>query len=252
MRIQKNNLLILIFIITIVISGCAKDKSTVDIYKKYTAAQILKMGEKSLSKHNYSDAAKQFEAIDTLYPFSQEAERGDLDAIYANYKNDEVEAALAAVDRYIHLYPRSEYADYAYYMRGIINFDRGKTWLEKLYTKHIEEQDLDFIKQSFVDFNDLIKLFPESKYAKDAQIRMIYIRDLVAKSELDVAQFYYDRKAYVAAANRANDLVKHYEGSPLVKDALKLMVKSYRALGATEQANESIRILQLNYPGTKI
>lgn len=250
---KKINLLGLIFIATtMLLTGCAKDKKELNPYRNYTSAQILAMGEKSLAKRNYSDAAKQFEAIDTLYPFSPEAEHGDLYAIYANYKNDEIDGALAAVDRYLHLYPRSAHADYAYYMRGLINFDRGKNWTERLYTKNIEQKDLDFIRQSFVDFNDLIKLFPESKYAKDAQLRMIYIRDLIAKYELDVAQFYFDRKAYVAAANRANSIVKHYEGSPQVLDALKLMYKSYQALGATEQANETLRILQTNYPKEKI
>lgn len=253
MKLNKINILLVSgLLVGALLSGCAKDKDVSSIYKNYSAAQILALGEKSLQKHNYSDAAKQFEAIDTLYPFSPEAEQGDLNAIYANYKNDEIDGALAAVDRYIHLYPRSAHADYAYYMRGLINFDRGKNWTERLYTRDIDQKDLDFIRQSFVDFNDLIKLFPTSIYAKDAQLRMIYIRDIVAKYELSVAQFYFDRKAYVASANRANNIVKHYEGSPQVYDALKLMIKSYQALGATEQANEAQRILRVNYPQAKV
>jgi outer membrane protein assembly factor BamD len=232
--------------------GCAEGLQGAEKYKNYSAPQLLAEGEKELSKHNYKDAAERFEAIDALYPFGKEAEQSDLDIIYAYYKAEDMDLAVAAADRFIHLYPQAEHTDYAYYMKGMMNFDRGRTWYLKSHPSGIERRDLTYIRQSFIDFNDLIKLFPHSVYVKDSYERMRYIRDLLAQNELDTANFYYDRKAYVAAANRANYVVKHFEGAPQVIDALKLMVKSYRAIGATDEANAALKVLQLNYPKEKI
>lgn len=231
------------------LAGCASTKNEgAEAFRNYSAKQLLAEGEQYLGKHSYTDAAKRFEALDALYPFDAETPQGDLDAIYAYYKSDDYNSALASADRYIHLYPQGQHTDYAYYMKGLINFERDRTWLQKLYPKDPQQLDLSNLRAAFVDFNDLIRLFPDSAYAHDAQLRMIYIRDLMAQRELEVAKFYYSRKAYVAAANRASIIVKHYQGSPVVADALKIMVDSYTALGDQKQANDALRVLQINYP----
>ncbi|MCL5260434.1 MAG: outer membrane protein assembly factor BamD [Gammaproteobacteria bacterium] len=235
----------------VIITGCATEKG-LDAYKHMSAAQILALGEQNISKGNYSDSVKNFEAMDALYPFEKEAEQAQLDVIYAYYKAGDPASALAAADRYIHMHPRDVHTDYAYFMKGIVNFDRNRSWLQKLYAKNADELDLSNLREAFIDFNDLIKLFPDSKYAYDARLRMIYIRHLLALRELTVAQFYYDRGAYVAAANRASYVVKHFQGATEVRDALVIMVKSYRAVGADKQANDALRVLNVSYPGTKI
>lgn len=235
------------FFSALFLSGCANDTlGSSEKFKNYSAQQLLTEGERALVNRKYKDAAQRFEAIDALYPFGKEAEQADTDAIYAYYKDDEIESAVAAADRFIHLYPQGEHVDYAYYMKGMMNFDRGKTWYLKYHPAGKERRDLTYVRQSFVDFSDLLKLFPNSIYAKDAYERMLSIRDMLAQNELDAANFYYDRKAYVAAANRANYVVKHFVGAPQVIEALKVMVKAYHALGATEQENETLQVLRGN------
>lgn len=251
MKLTRFILMTIAVLGTLLLFGCASDKiDGAEKFKNYSAQQLLAEGEQELVRHNYKDAAQRFEAIDALYPFGKEAMQADTDVIYAYYKSDELEAAVAAADRFIHLYPQAEHTDYAYYMKGIINFDRGRTWYLKFHPTGVERRDLTYVRQAFIDFNDLIKLFPNSVYVKDSYERMLYLRNLLAQNELETANFYYDRKAYVAAANRADYVVKHFEGTPQVVDALKLMVKSYHALGATEQENKTLKVLQLNYPKT--
>jgi outer membrane protein assembly factor BamD len=233
--------------------GCADNpKSPIDAFKNQSEEKIYQDGQKSLAKKHYEDAIQHFEALDALYPFSKHSEQAQLNIIYAYYANDDLDSALVAADHYIHLYPTSKNADYAYYMRGIVNFEKNSTWVTKFYSKDPALVDTTSMQQAFVDFNNLISQYPNSKYAPDAKNRMIYIRNLLAAHELAVANFYFRHKAYVAAANRASYVVEHFKNVPESKEALKIMIKSYRALGADENANEAMRVLQLNYPGTKV
>lgn len=240
------------FVVLIFSSGCAHKDIGAEAFSNMSAQQILLDGEKQLAKRNYKDAVKRFEAIDALYPFGAEAEQSQLDIIYAYYKSDEIESAIAAADRYIHLYPQGPHTDYAYYMKGMIGFDRGKRWFQKWHPVSMEQRDLSYMKQAFVDFNDLISLFPNSLYVKDAYERLLSARNYMAQHELNVANFYFKRKAYVAAANRADEVIRHYPGAVQVFEALKIMYKSYQAVGALDQANDTLRIFKLNYPQAKI
>lgn len=245
---------IMLGLLVIVISSCApkKPKDEFAAFRGLTDQQILINGEKLLAKGNYDEAVKNFEALDALYPFGKVAEQGQLDVVYAYYKNGDLDSTIAGADRYIHLYPRGKYADYAYYMKGLANFERSDTWMDFLYTKDPSERDLSAMRDAFINFNDLIRLFPDSKYAPDAHKRMLYIRNTVAGHELKAAEFYLKRKVYVAAANRAGYVVQHFQGAPQVKPALKIMIKSYKALGATKQENDAVEVFKLNYPYDKI
>lgn len=240
--------------IAVLASGCSTtiDKTSAEVYKNLTAQQILTNGENALAKRSYKDATKYFEAMDALYPFSQEAQQTQLDVIYSYYKSDEVDSAISAANRYIQLYPRGVHTDYAYYLKGVINEEHGRTWYQKWRHKSLELRDTSYLQQAFLDFSDLIKLFPDSKYVTDASKRLVDIRYLLAEHELSVANYYLSHKAYVAAANRASYIVQHIPGAPQTVAALKIMVKSYRELGATVQANEALRVLQMNYPQEKV
>lgn len=234
------------------IYGCATHDTGAEAFKHLSAKQILASGEQSLAKRNYKDASKYFEAIDALYPFDKEVQQSQLNLIYAYYKDSEIDSATAAVDRYIQLYPQGEHTDYAYYMKGIISYERGRSWFQKLRSEDMEKRDVTNMQKAFVNFNDLIKNFPNSVYVRDAYERMRHIRNQLAQQELNVAQYYFERKAYVAAANRASYIVKHIEGAQQTLEALKIMIRSYRAIGATDQANDTLQIMHLNYPNEKI
>lgn len=242
----------LTFFCTLMLVACVTKDYGAESFRNYTAKQILAGGEKAIASHNYKDSIKYFEAIDALYPFDYEAQQGQLNVIYAYYKTEDYASALAAADRYIHLYPVGRHTDYAYYMKGLINSEKDRTPLQKMYKTHLEELDLANLQEAFVDFGTLVKSFPKSVYVKDAKKRMRHIRYALAQHELQTAKFYFERKAYIAAANRANYVVKHFADTPQEKEALKIMIKSYRILGVTEKERNARRILNLNFPGSQV
>lgn len=234
------------------LSACSSVTTTpAEKYQNQTANQIFTAGEKALHEREYRNAVEHFEALDTLYPFGPYAEKTQLDLIYAYYKTDDAAMAAATAERFIHLYPRSAYVDYAYYMKGMADFEQDRGWLQRYIVTDLSQRDPGTARKAFDDFSTLLKLFPHSRYADDAKHHMIYLRNLFARHELTVAQYYYRRGAFVAAANRANIIVQHYEGTNVVPDALVLMVKAYRKLHLEEPAQQALSVLKQNYPQSK-
>jgi outer membrane protein assembly factor BamD len=238
------------------LSACAKKGNvTLKPYdpklESYSAEQLLSEGEKALARNKMKKGIEYLHALEVKYPFSTYARQAQLDIIYANYKMEENIAALAAADRYIRTYPAGPNTDYAYYIKGLINTGRGRDIISRKVGVDPAERDLKHIKQAFYDFSIVVRDFPQSPYAKDSYARLIYLRNLIARHELILAEFYYHKKAYIAAANRASGIVKHYQGTPQVEDALVLMVKAYRALGEKELETNALEVLRLNYPNKK-
>ena len=239
----------LIFALILLLAGCGgEDKDPYASYRGETATIIFEGGEKDLAKDNYTDAIKQFEALDAIYPFGPYAQQGQLDVIYAYYKSGDDASAIAAADRYIRLYPRGKNADYAYYIRGIIGFSEGLSWLQKMAGVDPASRDVSKMQRSFVAFATLVHQFPHSRYRPDALRRLAYIRNLMARRQVNIADFYYRHRAYIAAANRASIVVQHFQGSSQMPNALGIMVKSYRSLGLKKMAKSMYRVLQVNYP----
>ena len=217
-------------------------------YRNQTAEQLYQSSKKDLQKDHPNRAVKKLEALNALYPFGAYAEQGLVNLIYAYYENDEADEALATADRYLRIYPRGAYSDYAYYMKGVIAFKQGFSWLQLKAGVNPAPRDLSNYKRAYLAFNLLVEYFPNSVYVPDALARMRYIRNLFAEKALGIAQFYYDHKAYLAAANRASEVVVHYDRSTYVVPALKLMIKSYDKLGMTVMANNTQKILDTNFP----
>jgi len=243
--------LIPLFLLALFISACSTTVDPADAYKGESAEQIFQKGEEALKDKNYGEAIKRFEALDVQYPFGRNTEIAQLQIIYAYYMSSDYASAEAAADRFIHAHPTSPHVDYAYYMRGLSNYYQNLGVFERLFTVNLATRDLSQIKKSYNDFVMIDKLYPQSSYAPAAHQYTVYLRDIIADHELGVADYYYSREAYVAAANRANLLVRHYQGSPAVPDALVIMVKSYRHLQLTQNANDALTVLQYNYPNSK-
>jgi len=221
-------------------------------YRHKTAAQLYNSAAKDLKKKNYDTAVGDLEALNALYPFGAHAEEGLVNLIYAYYKNNDPEEAIAIADRYLRLYPRGRYADYVYYMKGVIATRQGLSWLQRKLGINPAQRDLSNYKQAFMAFNLLVRNFPHSKYVPDALIRMRYIRNILAKHELQIATFYFKKKAYVAAVNRASFVVTHFDQAPAVIDALGLLVKSYRALNLNKMTDQTMAVLAASYPNSKV
>lgn len=245
--------ILLVCLLAALLSACASSElhDSYSAYKKETASQLYHESKKDLIKGHPNKAVKKLEALNALYPFGAYAEQGLINLVYAYYEDDEADEAMAAADRYLRLYPRGNYSDYAYYMKGVIAFKQGFSWMQRKAGVNPAPRDLSNLKTAYLSFNELVETFPQSPYVPDAIARMRYIRNLYAEKDVGIAQFYYDNKAYVAAANRANDVVVHYDKSPYVIDALNIMVKSYRKLGLNDMANNTLKIFQASYPNSK-
>ncbi len=216
-------------------------------YKGMTAEQLYKESKQELSKKSYSNAIKRLEALDTMYPFNDYAEQAEIDLIYAYYKKEDYPSAAATAERYIHLYPRAKNVDYAYYMKGLSNFQQTRGTLANMLPMDESWRDPGTQSQSYSDFATLVQKFPDSKYKPNALQRMIYLRNMFAQRELNTATYYYDRKMYVAAEERASYLVKTYPQAPSAQSALSIMYYSNLALGLNAAANDALAVYRDTY-----
>jgi outer membrane protein assembly factor BamD len=231
------------------VSCSSTTKSPSEVYQGQSAQQIYSHAEILLAKRSYKDAAEAFEALDSLYPFGSQTQQSQLNLIYAYFEADEMPSAESAAERYIRLYPRSAHVDYAYYMKGLANFEQDQHWLSRVLPFTLSApRDHSTLEQSFIDFGDFVRLFPNSRYAPDARRRMIYLRNVFAEREIHMARFYMEKKAYVAAANRATHILQQYSSTPMAREALQILIKADEAMGLKQSANEARLVQQLNAP----
>ena len=227
--------------------GCGwfpKTDPTVD----WSAQKLYTEAKASLTSGDYEQAIRYFGLLEARYPFGRYAQQAQLEIAYAYYKYDEPDAAIAAADRFIQLYPRHPNVAYAYYLKGLANYNRGRGLVERYVPQDPSERDPGTALQSFQDFSELIKRFPDSKYAKDAAQRMLFLRNNLAQHEVHVANYYMRRRAYVAAANRAKYVIENYQRTPAVPEALVIMAKAYKLLGLDQLSDDALRVLRLNFP----
>lgn len=248
----RYNLLIQAVIAALFLTACATTNEPSEAYKNESQQQIYEQGRIALKDNNYGEAIKRFEALDVQYPYGRETENAQLYLIYAYYMKEEYALSIAAADRFIRMHPMSPYVDYAYYMRGIADYYQNLGIIERIFAVDLATRDLTQIQKSYADFNILVTRFPNSRYTPSAHQFLIYLRNVMANHELLIAQYYYQRKAYVAAANRASDVVAHYQGAPAVVEALELMVKAYTKLGMTKLSQDTLAVLYYNYPDRKV
>lgn len=251
MRTKKYFIYLAIVFLISFLSACSTTTDPAEAYRDETAEQIFQGGETALREKNYKEATKRFEALDAQYPYGRNTETAQLHIIYAYYMDSEYLSAEAAADRFIHAYPTSPHVDYAYYMRGLANYYQNMGIFERIFAIDFATRDLTQVKKSFNDFSQLQQRYPDSPYAPAAHQYTIYLRNVLAGHQLHVAQYYFNREAYVASANRASILVEHYQGAPEVPDALVMMAKSYYQLHLTDQMNQTIEVLNYNYPNSK-
>jgi outer membrane protein assembly factor BamD len=251
-RIQLGCLLGLIICLTACKTWWNKSEEEKNPYNGMTADQLYKEAQNDLRKKEYGTAIKHLEAIETMYPFSDYTEHSQMDLIYAYYKNEDYPAAAATAERFIHLYPRAKHVDYAYYMRGMANFQQTRGVFAKMLPMDESWRDPGTQAQAYSDFAILIQKFPDSKYKANALQRMIYLRNMFAQHELNIAAFYFKRQMYVAAIERANYVVKNYPQSPSVKHALTIMYEANKALGFQSAAEEARAVYQATYHTNKM
>jgi outer membrane protein assembly factor BamD len=196
--------------------------------------------------HNYEKAVTAFEKLQSLYPYGRYAQQAQLEIAYAYFKQQEPESALAAADRFIKQYPNNPHVDYAYYLKGLVNFNEDLGLLGGVVKQDLSDRDPKASRESFDSFRELVTRFPNSQYASDSRMRMQYLVDTLARYEIHVANFYLRRGAYVAAVNRAKDVLSEYPKTASTRNALQIMVQAYDAMGMKDLRDDAQRVLNAN------
>ena len=238
---------ICLLLFVFVAAGCHHDKK-VDDAEVLPVETMYSTAKEALMGGNLGKAIRYYQRLIARFPFGPYTEQATIELAYSQYKNDKPEDAYSTIGRFIKTYPTNKHADYAYYLRGVINFDRDRGLLDRYANQDMTKRDQGNTLQSFEDFGELLTKFPDSRYVPDARQRMVYLLDNLASAQLHVALFYLDRGAYVAAINRSKDILEKYQRTPQAGDALAIMTLSYKSLGQEKLAADTERVLQLNYP----
>lgn len=244
-----------LFIVTVLmgaLAGCSGFGEKKDITRGWSAQRLYDSAKSALNAGDYDTAIDHYEKLESRYPFGVLAQQAQLEVSYAYYKYQEPASAIAAADRFIKLYPSHPNVDYAYYLKGLTSFNKGKGLITSIIERYVpsddSQRDTAALRDAFQDFAELTKRFPNSRYAEDATQRMLYLRNTLAQHEIHVANYYMERSAYVAAANRAKYVVENYQRTPSVVDGLVIMAKAYKILSLDDLSEDAIRVLRLNFP----
>jgi outer membrane protein assembly factor BamD len=231
----------------LLLAGCGSSPDE-DPTTGMTVEELYDKASEALKDGDYETAINDYERLESRFPYGPYAERAQLEIIYAYYKFGEPETAILSADRFIKLHPNHRNVDYAYYMRGLASFRLEPSWLNRVFDQDMTERDPRPSREAFRYFSELVKKFPDSRYAEDAIGRMYTLRDGLAQHELHVANFYLEREALVAAVNRAKRIVEDYQQTDAVPNALGILVRAYRKLELNDLADDALKVLELNYP----
>jgi outer membrane protein assembly factor BamD len=241
----------LALILVLFVTGCGLLPEVQDETKGWSAQKLYTEAKAEMADGGYEKAIKYFEKLEARYPYGRYAQQAQLEVAYAYYKSGEPASATAACDRFIKLHPNHPNVDYAYYLKGLVNFNEDLGMLGALANQDMSERDPKAAKESFDTFRELSNRYPDSKYTPDAIARMKYLVNALAAHDVHVARYYYKRGAYVAAVNRAQSTLQQYPQTPATEEALAIMVKSYNALGMNDLRDDTMRVMQKNFPNSK-
>lgn len=239
---------VVVLIATALLSGCGLLPDKIDETADWSVSKLYSEAKTNLNDGDYETAVKYYDLVMARFPFGPYAQQAQIDIAYTHYKDNEPDAALAALDRFIKNNPQHPHVDYAYYLKGVVNFSRGQSFFDRWLPQDKSERDQGAAKESFYDFQELAQRFPDSKYTVDARQRMLFLRNNVAAYEIKAAGYYMKRGAYLAAANRAEYVIEHYQGTPIMPEAVAILFEAYSELGLDTLAGDARRVLEKNYP----
>lgn len=248
---MKRSVLAVVFLAAATLAGCGLLPSERDETAGWSAQKLYGEAKDAMASRTWDKAIKYLEKLEARYPYGRFAQQAQLDIAYAYWKSGERASAIAAADRFIKLYPNHANVDYAYYLKGLVNFNENQGLLSILDTPDMTERDSRGTRESFEAFKELVNRFPESKYAEDARARMRYLVNSLAQYEVHVARYYMKRGAFVAAANRAQFAVKNYPQAPALEEAVFIMVKAYDSLGMSDLRDAADRVMRKNFPDSR-
>ena len=241
----------LALILLLCVSACGLLPEQIDETKNWSAEKIYTTAKERLDSGQYDAAIKMYEKLEARYPYGRFAQQAQLEVAYAYYKDREIASSIAASERFIKLHPNHPNVDYAYFLRGLANFNDDLGLLGSYAGQDMSERDPKSARDAFNAFKDLVTRFPNSKYAADSVQRLNYLVNSLALNEIHVARYYMKRGAYVAAANRAQYALKTYPQATANEEGLLIMVQAYDKLGLSDLRNDAERVMKTNFPNSK-
>ncbi|PIQ38436.1 MAG: outer membrane protein assembly factor BamD [Lysobacterales bacterium CG17_big_fil_post_rev_8_21_14_2_50_64_11] len=239
---------VLLVLLLPVLAGCGWFKTKVDPVETMPVDQLYSKSREALDDGNFNKSERMYQRLIARFPFGPETEQAQLDLAYAQYKAGKPEDAISTLNRFIRTFPTHKHIDYAYYLKALVNFQKENILMERIARLDMTTREMTGVMQSFNDFADLIRRYPDSRYAPDSRQRMVHLRNLLARHEIGVGLYYLRRGAYVAAAKRGQFVIENYPQSMFSNDALALMAQSYSKLGEDKLAADTKRILAANDP----
>ena len=236
-----------IFLVALLLSACSSTSTEPVIEDVKPEAELYSNAMAKLEGGNYRPAIEDLEAMEARYPYGRYSEQAQLELVYAYYRSRQPAAAKTAAARFIRLHPDHEHVDYAYYLKGLTAFEENKGAFDQYLGTDKAKKDPGAARDSFSDFSTLLRRFPNSEYAADSRVRMVYLRNLLAEHEIHVANYYLSRNAWLAAANRGKYVVENYQLTPAVEAALNIMVQAYTELGLLDNASNAQQVLEANF-----
>lgn len=243
-------ILSLLFLVAL-FSGCSGLDE--DPTKDWGPEQFYTEAKDKMADGDYETAIKLLEQLEVRFPYGRYAEQAQLEVAYAYFKHDEPALAVAAVDRFLRLHPTHANIDYAYYLKGVVNFKGERGIMATLLGASDDpmEHDPKALREGYQAFTEVVTRFPNSRYAPDAAARRDFLFDAQARYETYVARFYYNRGAYLACLNRARYALETYPRTTATEEALGLSALSYQKLGITDLMDDTLRVLRLNFPASR-
>jgi len=234
-----------------ILAGCGyeppKPGSTAkDPQSAYAEAKTL------LDSGSYESAITGYEQLEARFPYGRYAQQGQLDTAYAHYRLRETESTIADCDRFIRLHPNHPNVDYAYYLKALA-YENAKSddWFEFLPQQPLSERDATAVANAFQTFKLIVTRYPRSRYAAEAHTHMETLLEALATNELNAARYYLRRRAPLAAANRAQNVVVKYGTSKSTEDALGIMIEAYTVLKLDTLKADAERVLRENFPNSR-
>ncbi len=226
-------------VLLIALAGCGNSRN--EAYIEKPVDDLYNKAMDALVDERYSEAAKTFEQVESQHPYSAWATKSQLMGVYSLYENGNYDQAIIAADRFVQLHPGNRDVAYAYYLKAICYYMQITDVGRDQKTTELALKSLD----------DIVRRFPDSKYARDAKLKLDFTRDHLAGKEMEIGRYYLNRGEYLAGMNRFKRVIENFQTTTHVPEALERLVECDLALGLNKEAKENAAVLGYNYPGSR-
>lgn len=225
---------------TLMLAACSSNDEE-DTYVARDVEVIYNLAQDNLERKRYRFAAAAFDEVERQHPYSVWARRAQLMAAYSAYMSNEYDDAVLAAERFLQLHPGNSSAPYAYYLIALCHYEQISD----------VGRDQDKTEQAERALIEVIRRFPDTEYAQDAQLKLNLTQDHLAGKDMEVGRFYMKRKEYLAGIIRFRRVIERYQTTSHAPEALHRLVESYLALGIYDEAQMAAAVLQENFPDSK-